>query len=149
MLKDLMRGPLVSATARSKVFELSKLMSERDVGCVLILENGKPKGLVTDRDIVLRCIAENKDIHQCSAEEIMTQSLATIQETQGVFECIQVMKSHKVRRIPVVNAQGQAVGMISFGDLLGLLGREISEITQGTLPEFTEQKPTPRFKQVA
>jgi len=149
MLKNLMRGPLITADPHAKVFLLSKLMSEHDVGCILILENGKPRGLVTDRDIVLRCIAQNKDAHQCSAQEIMSHSLATVQETQGVFECIEMMKSQRVRRIPVVNDQGLAVGIISFGDLLSLLGKEMSEITQGTTPDFEERKPAPRFKQVA
>lgn len=149
MLKDMIPRKLVSTGLNTQVSQVAQLMTDQDVGCVLIVENGLPQGLVTDRDIVLRCVAQRLDPQQCLVHQIMTRTLATVRETAGVFDCIEKMKAEKVRRIPIVNDHGEAVGILSFGDLLSLLGREMSEITEGTTPELQLQKPASSFKQVA
>ena len=149
MLKDIISGKVISTDPQAKVSHVAQLMSDHDVGCVLVVENGKPKGLVTDRDIVLRCVAKNMDPQHSFVAQIMTRSLATVRDTAGIFDCIERMKEEKVRRIPVVNEKGEAVGILSFGDLMSLLGKEMSEVTEGTTPEFHLKKPSASFKQVA
>jgi CBS domain-containing protein len=140
MLKDIMCRDLVTVEPDAKVSEVAKVMERENVGCVLILDNGKPRGLLTDRDIVTRCIAKNVDVDDCTVENIMTESLEVVKETDGIFDCIETMHGAGVRRIPVVNEQGRAVGLISFGDLLAVLSKEFSELTATTTPREEEER---------
>jgi CBS domain-containing protein len=134
MLKDVLNPRLVTAEPDAKVSDIARLMAQEDVGCVLVLDNDKPRGILTDRDIVVRCLAKNIDVDDCTVENVMTESLETVKETDGIFDCIETMKGAAVRRIPVVNEQGHAVGIVSFGDLLAIIGKELSELTVHTTP---------------
>ena len=132
MLKDIVCRELVCVDSDTKVSEAARMMEKKDVGSVLVLDNGRPRGILTDRDIVLRCVAKNLDVDDCTVENVMTESLQSVKETDGVFDVVETMRGAGVRRIPVVDGRGQAVGIVSFGDLLGILSKELSELTEGT-----------------
>lgn len=139
MLKDLINRKLVVTEPDSKISEVAKIMEREDVGCVLVLYDDKPRGLITDRDIVTRVIAKNIDVDDCTVENVMTESLQTVKETDGIFDCIESMRGAGVRRIPVVDEMGRAVGIISFGDLLKVLSKEFAELTSTIQPTFEER----------
>ena len=143
MLRDILGGQkLVTCEPDAKVVEVSRMMADHNVGTVLVLSNDKPRGILTDRDIVVRCIAQNIDVEDCTVEQIMTESVETVHDTDGLFDCIMKMKRAKVRRIPVVDDAEKAIGLISFGDLLGVLSKEFVELTQTTTPlEEQGQRP--------
>jgi predicted transcriptional regulator len=126
MLKNLLTRKLVVVEPHSTVSEAAKMMEKEDVGCVLILDNDKPRGLLTDRDIVVRCVAKNVDVDDCTVENVMTESLLTVRDTDGIFECIETMHAAGVRRLPVVDEKNYTVGIISFDDLLAILSKELS-----------------------
>lgn len=137
MLKEILeqqgeRQRLVSLEADAKVSEAARLMAERDVGCVLVMSNRKPRGLITDRDIVVRCVARNLDVSDTTIENVMTESLETCRENDGIYDCILKMEKAGVRRIPVVDSKGEAVGIISFGDLLKVLSKELAHLVHTT-----------------
>lgn len=134
MLRDILNRRLVTVSPDAKVIEAARLMEEANVGSVLVLDNDKPRGILTDRDIVVRCIAQNVDVTDCTVENILSESLVVCHETDGIFDCIRRMREAKVRRMPVLNDQGKVVGIVSFGDLMAMLGREMGELTQGTTP---------------
>lgn len=134
MLKEIVNRDLVTIEPHQSVLEAARLMESRDVGCVLVLYNEKPRGLITDRDIVLRCVAHNLDISDTTVENILSESLATVHETDGFFDCIRKMREAGVRRIPVVDAGGKAVGIVTFDDLICVLGQELSTLTAAALP---------------
>jgi len=134
MLRDIMSFRLVTAEPDTKVSDVAKIMAQEDVGCVLVLDNDRPRGMITDRDIVVRCLAQNIDVDDCSVENVMTESLSTVKETDGIFDCIELMKGSGVRRIPVVDESGKALGIVSFGDLLAVLSKELTELTAHTTP---------------
>lgn len=136
MLRQIMTERLVTVEPDSKVSEAAKAMAREDVGCVLILDNEKPRGMLTDRDIVTRCVAKNVDVDDCTVENVMTESLQTVRESDGIYDCIEVMKGAKVRRVPVVDDKGHVLGIISFGDLIGILGNELSEISKCITPYY-------------
>lgn len=144
MLRDIVNRELVTVEPDAKVVEVAKQMADQDVGSVLVLSNGKPRGILTDRDIVVRCLAKNIDVSDCTIENIMTESLETCNEEDGIFECIEKMRSAKVRRMPVVNQQGKVIGIISFGDLLAVLSKEFAELTSTTTP--AEESPENQLK---
>lgn len=136
MLKDiLVNQSLVTVEPDAKVSEAARLMADKDVGAILVLTNGKPRGIITDRDIVVRCLAGNLDVSDTTVENVMTESLATCKETDGLFDCIRQMNSAGVRRIPVVNASGKAIGIVSFGDIAKFLSKELELLTSHTTPE--------------
>lgn len=135
MLRDFLNNQtLVTLDPNASVSEAARLMERKNVGTILVLTDGKPRGILTDRDIVVRCLAKNIDVADCTIENVMTESLEVCKYTDGIFECIQKMKDAKVRRIPVVDDSGKAIGIISFGDLLGVLSKEFIDLTQTTTP---------------
>lgn len=138
MLRDLLKeqAPLVTVEPDTKVGDVSRLMAEKNVGTVLVLTDGKPRGILTDRDIVVRCLAKNIDVEDCSVENVMTESLETCQEDEGVFDAIKKMKKAGVRRIPVVSKKdGKVIGVVSFGDFTRILSKELNVLVEGTTAE--------------
>jgi len=134
-----MTRDLAVATRDSSVYEVSLMMKEEDTGVIPVVEYqiaggvgktvmepprsnekfnyGKLVGLITDRDIVLRAVAENKDWATTHAEEIMTSDTYTARPNDRVVDVIRKMGEKQVRRIPVVGENGSLRGMISMSDI--------------------------------
>lgn len=132
MLRDIINRNVVSCRPNASIRDVAHLMAKKNVGSVLVLDNGKPHGIITDRDIVVRCISKNLNLDECLVEDYMSESPKVIRETDGLFECIQLMQQSGIRRIPVVDEHGKAVSVISFGDLLAILSREFFDLTRST-----------------
>jgi CBS domain-containing protein len=109
-------------------------MREYHVGALVVVDevNGKrvPVGIVTDRDIVIEIIAQSLDLNEFSVGDIMGPQLVSVQEKDGVFETIRLMRTKGTRRIPVVNQEGGLVGIISADDILDLLADEMAELAR-------------------
>jgi CBS domain-containing protein len=120
------------ATPETTITEAARLMRRHHVGDLVVVtgEHGSqvPTGIVTDRDIVLSVIAPKLDPAIFTVGDLVTANLVTVREDLGVFECIQKMRTKGVRRMPVVDAKGKLVGIISVEDLIQLLGQELSEL---------------------
>src|SRR5689334_16091712 len=99
MLKDIIhRENLATVEPDAKIVDAARVMEERNVGCVLVLNNGRPHGIITDRDIVVRCVAENLDVSDTTVEQVMTETVESCREDDGLFDCIQKMRDAGVRR---------------------------------------------------
>jgi CBS domain-containing protein len=114
-VRDLLKGDAVTVEASATVEEAAKLMDEKDIGDVLVVENGDVQGIVTDRDIVVRVVAKGNG-PDASVREACTTDLETISPDTSLDEAIQKMEQANVRRLPVVD-DGKPVGVISIGDL--------------------------------
>ncbi len=145
MLKDIVNRKLVTTDPSAKICDVAQLMARFDVGCVLVVENKKIKGLITDRDIVVRCLAKNVSLDECPVKSVMTEAPVTVRDTDGIFDCIETMRGAQVRRIPVVDRSGEVVGILSFGDILAVLSKELAELTKGTVPQVS----SPEFEREA
>lgn len=125
---------VVSATRDTPVLEAARLMRSRHVGDVVVVETGKrgpvPIGIVTDRDIVVGIIAPRIDVAQLTLGDIMGRDLITIPETQDVFETLEHMQRHGVRRLPVADRAGVLLGIVSIDDLLELLAMQVSDLSK-------------------
>lgn len=106
------------------------LMREKNIGCVIVTEDHKPVGIVTDRDIALRGETLCDDPEPVLIGSIMTRDIVTVRKDCGIFEAIQVMKSAGVRRMPIVDASGRLVALLTIDDLVRLLARELSDIAR-------------------
>jgi CBS domain-containing protein len=134
-LKTLIKPGLVSCLPTATIRECAQLMEHSNVGAVLVVDDGKPVGIITDRDIALRCVAKGNDCDGLNVQEIMTTTVDTVSEEEGLFQVIEKMKQKKVRRIPITNQSGEAVGLVSFGDILELLVRELHGLAGPAIPE--------------
>ncbi|MBD3257753.1 CBS domain-containing protein [candidate division GN15 bacterium] len=94
-------------------------MKEFEVGMMPVVDNDKVVGAITDRDIVCRGVADNKDLTQTRVSDIMTRDVNACYDDQGIDEVAQTMKANKVRRVIVLNREDQLAGVISLGDLAG------------------------------
>jgi CBS domain-containing protein len=134
MIGEICNRDVVIASRNTTVVAGAKLMRQHHVGNVVITDqsNGRrmPVGIVTDRDIVLEVLAQGLDPEKFSLGELMASELFTIPESEGIFQAIQSMRSHGVRRAPVVDRQGCLVGIVAVDDLLGLLAEELGELAK-------------------
>jgi len=115
-VKDLMTRNPVTLDAKSSVVEAAKHMRDVAVGDVLVTDDGKMCGIVTDRDLVVRCLAEGKNPSQVKLGEICSRRLNLLTTSSSVGDAIKMMRDHAVRRLPVVE-NDRPVGVISIGDL--------------------------------
>jgi CBS domain-containing protein len=115
-LRDVMSTRLVALPGDASVGEAARKMRERDIGNVLVVDDDKVTGIVTDRDIVVRAVAERDDIGGCSLHDVCTAELVTASPDDDVDTAVARMRESAVRRIAVVDDDGKPVGMFSLGD---------------------------------
>ncbi len=121
---------VVSVKPDATVQFVAELMKEKNIGCVVVTENHKPVGIVTDRDIALRGVSLCGDPEEALIESVMSTDILTIRKDAGIFDAIQEMKSAGVRRMPIVDSAGRLVGLLTVDDLIRLLAREMADIAR-------------------
>jgi len=117
------------------VVEAARIMKQEDAGVVPVTENGRLTGMVTDRDIAIRVVAEGMDPQSTVIREVASKDLVTIDPDQDLDEALRLMAKHKVRRLPVVEEDGRLVGVLAQADVAregddtqtGQVVQEISE----------------------
>jgi CBS domain-containing protein len=115
--RDVMSQGAECIGENESLLQAAKKMSELDVGALPICgEDDRLKGMLTDRDIVIKCLAQGKDPDSTNAGEFAQGKPVTIGADDSISEAIQTMKEHKVRRLPVIDGQ-RLVGIVSQGDL--------------------------------
>ena len=112
--------------ADTPVSEVAKIMQRDDVGAIPVGKNDRLIGMITDRDLALRLIADGRDIKTTRAEDVMTPGIIFCQTHQTVEDAINLMEQKKIRRLPVLNAKKRMVGMLSMGDISHASSRELS-----------------------
>jgi CBS domain-containing protein len=125
---------VVFATRETSIPEAAQLMRQYHVGDLVVVDeiSGKrvPVGIVTDRDMVIEIISQALNINDFSVGDIMSPQLVSVQETEGVFETIRLMRTKGIRRVPVVNQEGELKGIVSADDILDLLAEEMAELSK-------------------
>ena len=114
--REIMTKTVRTATSEMPVREVAAIMREGDMGAVPIVDNSKLIGIVTDRDIVVRVVAEGKGA-DTSISEAMTTELFTVRPDDFVFEAIRLMGDKQVRRVPVIDEKGELAGIIAMADV--------------------------------
>lgn len=114
-LSDIMSTNLVTVTPDASVEEVARLMKQHDIGNVLVMEDGRLAGIVTDRDLVVRGLAENADI-KGNIRNLMSGDVVTLEADTKVKDAAKLMADKQIRRLPVVQ-NGQPVGIVSLGDI--------------------------------
>lgn len=114
--QDIMTRDPETVAPEALLTEVAEIMRDADTGMVPVAEGGELRGIITDRDIVIRAIAEGRPPEECAAREVCTGAPATVAPGDDVGEVVRLMRDADVRRIPVVDG-ARVVGVISLGDL--------------------------------
>ncbi|MER6565508.1 CBS domain-containing protein [Streptomyces sp. NPDC001093] len=115
-VREIMTSEPVTVPERTPLTEVARLMRERDVGDIIVGDADHVRGLVTDRDLVIRAIAEHRDPDATTVGDVCSTDLITCSSQDAVDEAVRLMREHALRRLPVVD-DGHLVGALSLGDL--------------------------------
>lgn len=127
-IQDLAREDVVSASPETAVSELARRMRDENVGSVVITNDNSPAGIVTDRDLTTRVLAEETASTDLTAADVMTRDLCAVGPETGFYEAAEVMSENGVRRLPVCTAEDELVGIITADDLTDLLADEHQQL---------------------
>jgi CBS domain-containing protein len=105
-------------------------MEDLDVGYVLVCLDGRPAGIVTDRDLVLRVVCRGLDPSRTTAEEVMSAPVVTLAEGSEANDAASLMRERQVRRLPLVDRSGAVVGILTFDDLVHHVSRAEAELAE-------------------
>ena len=108
---------IFSVTKNTSVYDALKLMAEKSIGAVLVVEDNKLIGILSERDYARKVVLRGKSSKDCIVGDIMTEKVITVESTTHIEECMELMNSKKIRHLPVVD-DGKLVGVISIGDVL-------------------------------
>jgi CBS domain-containing protein len=116
-VRDIMTPDPVCVSERDSIRDVARIMAREDTGVVPVVDGKKVIGLITDRDIVVRLVAEGKDPANAHVNEAMTKNVRAVKEDDLFSDVLNVMSGAQVRRVPVVNDRNEIVGIVSMGDL--------------------------------
>lgn len=108
---------VVSIAPGARVFEALELMAEKDIGALVVVDDGRLVGIISERDYARKVILQGKSSHDTPVREIMTDRVVTIAPDQTVEECMALMTDNRFRHLPVT-VSGRLAGVVSIGDLV-------------------------------
>jgi CBS domain-containing protein len=140
---------VVFTTRETTVAAAAKLMRHHHVGSLVVVERlngGKrlPVGIVTDRDIVVELTAMDLDPAVITVGDIMGEPLVIARESEGLLETMEIMRYKGVRRLPIVGADGQLIGIVTIDDLLEVLAEQLTELAKVVAREQVRESATRR-----
>lgn len=127
-LMDCCQVPVVTVPPETPVYDVARIMAEQNVGSVVVVEEKKPVGILTDRDITVRVTAEALDPAQIPVRAVMSGNLMVLPASAGLYEALGKARDRNVRRVPVVDGQGALTGIITVDDIIALLAEEMGRI---------------------
>ncbi len=125
MLKQIAVKPVVTASARMTIADAARAMKQKNVGALIVVNAGRPLGVLTDRDIAIDVVAAGKDPDAVRVEDVMRTKPATLREDLGLLDAARIFAKTGVRRLPVVDKAGRVSGIVALDDLMMLFGNEM------------------------
>ena len=136
-LENFCRKPVVKILPERNVAEACRVMEEYNIGCLIVEDDGKLCGIVTDQDIALKVAGAMRDPQQTAVREIMTTNPIRISVDKDLRHLTSLMHAFHVRRVPIVNGHDTIVGIITLDDIIALIASEMSEIGKAISDGFT------------
>lgn len=128
-VRDFMVKNVVQASPGDTIQDVARLMASRNVGFVIVCEDHQIRGVITDRDITIRVVAQGLSL-QTPVEDIMTRTVIAVQEDSDINFVLGLMEQHRVRRLPALDPDGAVVGVVSLTDLSLLVGQQAHSFVQ-------------------
>ncbi|MDZ7700831.1 MAG: CBS domain-containing protein [Halobacteriales archaeon] len=138
-IQSLAREEVVTANEDASITELARLMRDETVGSVVITNDGSPVGIVTDRDLTTRVLADEREPIGLTAQDVMSSDLCTVGPDAGFYEAAQVMSDNGIRRLPISSEDDELLGIITADDLQELLADEhqqFAAVIRAQRPEY-------------
>lgn len=133
-VREVMTADPACCTADTPLADVAKMMVDCDCGAIPVVDNQdnkKPVGMITDRDITIRTVAEGKNPLDLTASDAMTKNVRTVTPETSLEECCNLMEEHQIRRIAVVDKNGSCCGMIAQADIaINADDRKTAEVVQ-------------------
>src|SRR4051812_22621527 len=147
-VQELMTRNLKVIESGATLLDAAEIMRDEDIGALPVTEGGRPIGMLTDRDIVVRAVADQKDPAQVFVREVITPRLSTIYADQDVADAARLMAVDQVRRLLVLDHQQNPVGIVSLGDIgrsqaVGEGTQALSGVSQPEHPHSWQQAKHP------
>ncbi|MDK2890460.1 MAG: hypothetical protein PWR21_1092 [Methanoculleus sp.] len=125
------REQVVAVSPDTPAVEVARIMGEKNVGSVVVVTgDNRPAGILTDRDLAIRVMAQEKNPGEIRAEEVLTRDVITFQDSLGIYEAIQKMTDAGIRRMPIVDDAGKLIGIVTMDDIVRMLGEEMAAIAK-------------------
>lgn len=128
MLGKICIKPVVTASAPMTVEQAARAMRSKNVGALIVVNAGRPVGMLTDRDIAIEVVAKGLDPDTARVGDVMHRKPVTILQEQGILDAVKTFARTGVRRLPVVTKSGVLVGVIAVDDVIVLLGNEMGHL---------------------
>jgi CBS domain-containing protein len=150
-IRDVMTRDVQLVDPDETVQIAAQLMADVDAGAIPVGQGEKPSGILTDRDIIIRVVARGIDPASTRIGEVMSSRIVTCREDDGVADIARAMGERQIRRMPVVDADGRLVGIVSLGDLAtqGADGAADEQRAGETLKEISELPDSEELRQAA
>ncbi len=129
-LMEFAQAEVITLPPTASVADAAALMADMNVGSVVVAEGLKPVGILTDRDIVVRVVRVGLDPDETPVFRVMTPEPLVLEEQMSLFEALEGVKHKGVRRYPVVDYEGNLVGIFTLDDVLQLLGLEMAAVAR-------------------
>jgi CBS domain-containing protein len=137
-VKDVMTANPACCTPNNALPEVARMMVDNDCGEIPVVENQErkiPVGVITDRDIVCRAVAKDKNPLELKAADCMTKPIVTVTPDTSVEDCCRIMQEKQIRRVPVVDANGSCCGIVALADIAlqarsGVAGEVVKEVSE-------------------
>lgn len=125
-VKDAMHKGTTCVEPRTPVTDIAKRMRDTDVGAIPVRADGQMVGIITDRDITCRAVADSGNPSKLTAQDVMTKNVISCSPDDDISVAIKAMEAKKIRRLPVTDSDKAIVGMLSLGDISHKVGDELS-----------------------
>jgi len=135
-VRDVMTANPDCVSETDSLRDVARIMKDSDTGVVPVVDGRRIIGLITDRDIVVRGLAEGKNLENVRVNELMTKSVRSVREDASLNEALELMSSAEIRRVAVVNGNDELVGIVSLGDIAsqgnqdGKVGKAVEDISE-------------------
>jgi CBS domain-containing protein len=125
-VKDVMHKGAEWVTPQTSLADVAQRMRDLDIGAIPVGENDRLIGMVTDRDIACRGVANGKDPGKLTARDVMSKGIFYCNDTEELEDALRIMEQKQVRRLPVINDKKRMVGMLALGDVADAASHELS-----------------------
>ena len=137
-VKEVMTANPACCTPNNALPEVARMMVDNDCGEIPVVENQErkiPVGVITDRDIVCRAVAKDKNPLELKVRDCMTKPIVTVTPDTSVEDCCRIMQEKQIRRVPVVDANGSCCGIVALADIAlqarsGVAGEVVKEVSE-------------------
>lgn len=135
IVKEVMTADPACCAPDTRLPEVARMMVDNDCGEIPVVENRIPVGVLTDRDIVCRAVAKDKNPLELTAADCMTKPIVTVRAETSVEECCRIMEEKQIRRVPVVDDSGACCGIVALADIAreaksSVAGEVVKEVSE-------------------